>query len=69
AWGIRAVIAPSLGDIFRQNCVKNGLLPVILPAATVALAADRDHLGRYHTRHRASPEPFGAPRPQRQAEP
>ncbi|HXG05636.1 MAG TPA: 3-isopropylmalate dehydratase small subunit [Candidatus Binatia bacterium] len=36
AWGIRAVIAPSLGDIFRQNCVKNGLLPVILPAATVA---------------------------------
>jgi 3-isopropylmalate/(R)-2-methylmalate dehydratase small subunit len=33
AYGVRAVIAPSLGDIFRQNCVKNGLLPVILPAA------------------------------------
>ena len=33
AYGIRAVIAPSLGDIFRQNCVKNGLLPVILPSA------------------------------------
>jgi len=32
AYGVRAVIAPSLGDIFRQNCVKNGLLPVILPA-------------------------------------
>jgi 3-isopropylmalate/(R)-2-methylmalate dehydratase small subunit len=36
AYGIRAVIAPSLGDIFRQNCTKNGLLPVILPAALVA---------------------------------
>jgi 3-isopropylmalate/(R)-2-methylmalate dehydratase small subunit len=36
AYGIRAVIAPSLGDIFRGNCVKNGLLPVILPADAAA---------------------------------
>ncbi len=36
AFGIRAVIAPSLGDIFHQNCFKNGLLPVILPAAAAA---------------------------------
>jgi len=36
AWGIRAVIAPSLGDIFHQNCFKNGLLPVILPADAAA---------------------------------
>jgi 3-isopropylmalate/(R)-2-methylmalate dehydratase small subunit len=34
--GFRAVIAPSLGDIFHQNCFKNGLLPVILPASVVA---------------------------------
>jgi 3-isopropylmalate/(R)-2-methylmalate dehydratase small subunit len=34
--GIRSVIAPSLGDIFRENCYKNGLLPVILPPAVVA---------------------------------
>jgi 3-isopropylmalate/(R)-2-methylmalate dehydratase small subunit len=34
--GIRSVIAPSLGDIFHQNCYKNGLLPVILAADTVA---------------------------------
>jgi 3-isopropylmalate/(R)-2-methylmalate dehydratase small subunit len=34
--GFRAVIAPSLGDIFHQNCFKNGLLPVILPADVVA---------------------------------
>jgi len=36
AYGIRAVIAPSLGDIFHQNCFKNGLLPVILPAEIAA---------------------------------
>jgi 3-isopropylmalate/(R)-2-methylmalate dehydratase small subunit len=36
AYGIRVVIAPSLGDIFHQNCFKNGLLPVILPADVVA---------------------------------
>jgi len=34
--GFRSVIAPSLGDIFHQNCLKNGLLPVILPADTTA---------------------------------
>jgi 3-isopropylmalate/(R)-2-methylmalate dehydratase small subunit len=34
--GIRAVIAPSVGDIFHENCYKNGLLPVMLPPAVVA---------------------------------
>ena len=34
--GFRSVIAPSLGDIFHQNCFKNGVLPVILPAEAVA---------------------------------
>ena len=36
AYGVRAVIAPSLGDIFHQNCGKNGVLAVILPAEIVA---------------------------------
>jgi 3-isopropylmalate/(R)-2-methylmalate dehydratase small subunit len=36
AYGIRVVIAPSLGDIFHQNCFKNGLLAVILPEGAVA---------------------------------
>ena len=36
AYGIRVVIAPSLGDIFHQNCFKNGLLAVILPGEAVA---------------------------------
>ena len=33
--GFRVVIAPSFGDIFRSNCTKNGIVPVILPAAAV----------------------------------
>lgn len=35
-WGIRAVIAPSFGDIFYANSFQNGLLPVRLPASEVA---------------------------------
>ena len=29
-WGIRAIISTSFGDIFRNNALKNGLLPVIV---------------------------------------
>jgi 3-isopropylmalate/(R)-2-methylmalate dehydratase small subunit len=29
-YGFRAVVAPSYGDIFYNNCLKNGLLPVVL---------------------------------------
>jgi 3-isopropylmalate/(R)-2-methylmalate dehydratase small subunit len=32
-FGIRCVIAPSFGDIFATNCLKNGILPVVLPRA------------------------------------
>jgi 3-isopropylmalate/(R)-2-methylmalate dehydratase small subunit len=34
-FGIRSVIAPNFGDIFFNNSLKNGLLPVRLPAGTV----------------------------------
>jgi 3-isopropylmalate/(R)-2-methylmalate dehydratase small subunit len=34
-YGIRAVIAPSFGDIFFINCLKNGLLPIVLPETIV----------------------------------
>jgi 3-isopropylmalate/(R)-2-methylmalate dehydratase small subunit len=34
-FGIRSVIAPNFGDIFFSNSLKNGMLPVRLPAATV----------------------------------
>ena len=33
--GFDAVIAPSFSDIFRNNCTKNGLIPVVLPEAVV----------------------------------
>jgi len=35
-YGIRAIIAPSYADIFYNNCFKNGLLPIVLPAEVVA---------------------------------
>lgn len=43
AYGIRAVIAPSLGDIFHQNCGKNGVLAVLLPSEVVADLRRRLH--------------------------
>jgi len=36
-YGFRALIAPSFADIFFNNCFKNGLLPIVLPEATVDL--------------------------------
>ena len=45
--GFRCVIAPSFGDIFAQNAVKNGLLTAVVPEAdgaelAAAIAADPD---------------------------
>ncbi|WP_418317166.1 3-isopropylmalate dehydratase small subunit [Piscinibacter sakaiensis] len=34
-FGIRALVAPSFADIFHGNCFKNGMLPIVLDAATV----------------------------------
>jgi 3-isopropylmalate/(R)-2-methylmalate dehydratase small subunit len=34
-FGFRAVIAPSFGDIFFNNCFKNGLLPIVLQESEV----------------------------------
>ena len=38
--GIRCVIAPSFGDIFYNNCFKNGILPIQLPKEQVDLLMD-----------------------------
>lgn len=35
-YGFRAIIAPSFADIFFNNCFKNGILPIVLPAAEIA---------------------------------
>lgn len=47
AWGIRAILSTSFADIFRSNALKNGVLPVVVDAATHArlfelVAADPD---------------------------
>lgn len=34
-FGFSAIIAPSYADIFYNNCFKNGMLPIVLPAAEV----------------------------------
>ncbi|WP_370336710.1 3-isopropylmalate dehydratase small subunit [Parvularcula marina] len=40
-YGIRAVIAESFGSIFRANAIRNGVLPVTLPRASIKrLATD-----------------------------
>ncbi|MFZ9481246.1 MAG: 3-isopropylmalate dehydratase small subunit [Ilumatobacteraceae bacterium] len=44
--GFDAVIAPSFSDIFRNNCTKNGLVPVVVPEDVVTRiwdAIDEDH--------------------------
>ncbi len=38
--GIRCVIAPSFADIFYNNCLKNGILPIALPQEQVDLLMD-----------------------------
>jgi 3-isopropylmalate dehydratase small subunit len=41
--GIRCIIAPSFGDIFRGNCYRNGMLPVVVDEPThAALLADAE---------------------------
>jgi 3-isopropylmalate/(R)-2-methylmalate dehydratase small subunit len=34
-FGFRAIIAPGFGDIFKSNCLQNGLLPVVLQKTIV----------------------------------
>ncbi len=36
AWGIRAVFSTGFADIFRGNALKNGVLPIVVDAATHA---------------------------------
>lgn len=34
AWGVRAILSTSFADIFRNNSVKNGVLPIVVDPAT-----------------------------------
>ena len=40
-WGIRAVIAPSFGGIFFNNCFRNGILPVEMPIEPIRVIAQQ----------------------------
>lgn len=48
-FGIRCVIAPSFGDIFANNCIKNGILPLTLPRSLCSkLIAGAQHAATAH---------------------
>ena len=38
-YGVRVIVAPSFGAIFRKNCIANGLLPAVVPDAAVRALA------------------------------
>ena len=40
-YGFKAIVAPSFADIFKNNCTKNGLLPIELPAEQCRAIAER----------------------------
>jgi len=46
-YGFRAIIAPSFADIFANNCLKNGLLTVVLRPSEIAQLMARDASGLY----------------------
>ena len=39
-WGFRAVVAPSFGEIYYGNCVRNGVLPIRLNEAVIKALAE-----------------------------
>jgi 3-isopropylmalate/(R)-2-methylmalate dehydratase small subunit len=41
-YGIRCVIAPGFAPIFAANCIRNGLLPLVLPRDAVEAVAGRE---------------------------
>lgn len=44
--GIRAIIAPSFGEIFYGNCFKNGMLPIVVGEQDYALLMQDAEQGR-----------------------
>jgi 3-isopropylmalate/(R)-2-methylmalate dehydratase small subunit len=43
-WGLSAIVAQSFADIFKQNAMKNGLLPVAVDAAAHARIVEARHV-------------------------
>lgn len=46
AMGVRAIIAPSFGQIFFGNCFQNGLLPIVLDSSEVGLLMQEAESGK-----------------------
>ena len=44
-FGMRCVIAESFGNIFRNNCIRNGFLPVVLPPDVITALAAQAEIG------------------------
>lgn len=42
-YGIRVIIAPSFGDIFYKNCIRNGILPILLSEQDISQLSDNEH--------------------------
>ena len=40
-YGVRAVIAPGFAPIFESNCVRGGIIPVMLPAEAIAALGEQ----------------------------
>ncbi len=47
-YGFNVVIAPSYADIFYNNCVKNGILPIRLQEAEVTALLEKGKQAPYH---------------------
>ncbi|MDG1438101.1 MAG: 3-isopropylmalate dehydratase small subunit [Emcibacteraceae bacterium] len=41
-YGIRVIIAPSFGAIFYKNCVRNGILPILLSDENIELLSGKE---------------------------
>lgn len=41
-YGVRCIIAPGFAPIFAANCIRNGLLPLVLPREAVESIAGRE---------------------------
>ena len=47
-YGIRAIIAPSFGAIFHTNCIRNGLLPIVLNESIISVLARQVEVDPQH---------------------
>jgi 3-isopropylmalate/(R)-2-methylmalate dehydratase small subunit len=48
-YGFRAILAPSFADIFRNNCLQNGILPIQL---------EEGHIAQLSTKAKEKPEGY-----------